>query len=263
MPYERIRFEVADGVATLTLDRPDAANAMDERVMSELLDAAIACDEDPSVRAVVLTASGDQAFCAGGDLARFSEMGDALPARLKKMTTDLHGAVSRLARMDAPVVTAVNGVAAGGGFSLAVAGDLVLAAASARFTLAYTRAGLTPDGSSTWVLPRLIGLRRAQELMLTNRVLTASEALDWGLVTRVVPDEDLQAEARKLALELAAGPTRAYGSVKRLLLLSEGNALEAQMEHEARAISDAARSDDGREGIAAFLAKRRASFEGR
>jgi len=262
MRYETIRFEVADGVATLTIDRPDAANAMNARFMTELLHAAIACDEDPSVRAVVVTASGQQAFSAGGDLAAFGALGPALPAALKKMTTELHGALSRLARMEAPVVTAVNGVAAGGGFSLAVAGDLVLAAASARFTLAYTRAGLTPDGSSTWLLPRLVGLRRAQELMLTNRVLTAQEALEWGLVTRVVPDDELQAEAAKLAASLAAGPTLSYGSVKRLLLLSEGNALETQMEHEARAIADAARSADGGEGIAAFLAKRPAKFSG-
>jgi 2-(1,2-epoxy-1,2-dihydrophenyl)acetyl-CoA isomerase len=262
MRYETIRFEVADGVATLTLDRPDAANAMSARMMTELLDAAVACDEEPSIRAVVVTASGTQAFSAGGDLAGFSALGPALPAGLKKMTTELHAALSRLARMDAPVVTAVNGVAAGGGFSLAVAGDLVLAAASARFTLAYTRAGLTPDGSATWTLPRLVGLRRAQELMITNRVLSAEEALDWGLVTRVVPDDDLQAEAGELAASLAAGPTRSYGSVKRLLLLSEGNALETQMEHEARAIADAARSADGREGIAAFLAKRPAKFTG-
>jgi 2-(1,2-epoxy-1,2-dihydrophenyl)acetyl-CoA isomerase len=261
MAYGTIRYSVEDGVAEITLARPASANAMDAAMMEELLDAAIRCDEDPSVRAVLLTGEG-RAFCAGGDLASFSRLGDALPAALKRMTTHLHGAISRFARMDAPLVSAVNGVAAGAGMSLACAADLSLAAASARFTMAYTRAGLTPDGSATFFLSRLVGLRRAQELMLTNRMLSAPEAAEWGLVNRVVTDETLLDEARSLARSLAEGPTRAFGQVKRLLLLGEGNALEAQMEHEARAIADAARGADGREGIAAFLEKRPPRFGG-
>lgn len=261
MPYRTIRYAVEEGVVLITLSRPDRANAMDAVMMEELLDAAIRCDEDPAVRAAVLTGEG-RAFCAGGDLESFSRLGADLPAGLKRMTTHLHGALSRFARMDAPLISAVNGVAAGAGMSLACAADLSLAASSARFTMAYTRAGLTPDGSATFFLSRLVGLRRAQELMLTNRMLSASEAADWGLVNRVTPDESLLAEARSLAEGLAQGPTRAFGHVKRLLLLGEGNALEAQMEHEARAIADAARGADGREGIAAFLEKRSPHFEG-
>jgi 2-(1,2-epoxy-1,2-dihydrophenyl)acetyl-CoA isomerase len=261
MSFETLLFEVQDHVARLTLNRPDAGNAMNAVMMRDLRDAAIRCDEDPEIRAVIIAGAGKM-FCAGGDLRAFAGEGDGLPAYLKGITNDLHGAVSRLCRMDAPVVSAVKGVAAGAGFSLACAADMVIAAESARFTVAYTAVGLSPDGSCSFFLPRLVGLRRTQELMLTRRILGASEALDWNLVTRVVPDDDLEEEASKLAAELAAGPTRAFGSVKRLLLQSSGDHLESQMEREARCIADAARSADGKEGIAAFLEKRAADFRG-
>jgi 2-(1,2-epoxy-1,2-dihydrophenyl)acetyl-CoA isomerase len=256
-----LSFEVDGSVARLALDRPDAANAIDLPLARELMEAAIRCDEDARIRAVVLTGTG-RFFCAGGDLKSFAARGDALPAALKELTAYLHAAISRFARMRAPLVIAVNGTAAGAGLSLAVVGDLALAAESARFSLAYTAAGLSPDGSSTWMLPRLIGLRRSQELMLTNRVLSAAEAQAWGLVTRVVPDETLAGEAAALAAQLAAGPTRAFGCVKSLLAGSFAEGLETQMEHEARAIAACAGSADGREGIRAFLDKRAAKFTG-
>jgi 2-(1,2-epoxy-1,2-dihydrophenyl)acetyl-CoA isomerase len=262
MEYRNIRFALADGVATITLDRPDAANAIDLALGRELMHAAIRCDEDPNVRAVLLTGTGKM-FCAGGDLKSFAAQGDALPALLKELTTYLHAATSRLARMNAPLVVAVNGTAAGAGFSLAVSGDLVLMAESAKLAMAYTAAGLSPDGSSTWFLPRLIGMRRTQELMLTNRRLSAAEALEWGLVSQVVPDAELAAVAAALAAQLAAGPTRAFGTVKSLLASAFSESLETQMELEARGIAAMARSADGREGIAAFLAKRPAKFTGR
>jgi 2-(1,2-epoxy-1,2-dihydrophenyl)acetyl-CoA isomerase len=261
MSFETLLFDVEDHVARLTLNRPDAGNAMNAAMMRELRDVAIRCDEDPEIRAVIIAGAGKM-FCAGGDLRAFAGEGDALPAYLKGITNDLHGAVSRLCRMDAPVVSAVKGVAAGAGFSLACAADMVIAAESARFTVAYTGVGLSPDGSCSFFLPRLVGLRRTQELMLTRRILEASEALEWNLVTRVVPDDDLEAESSKLAAQLAAGPTRAFGAAKRLLLQSAGDHLETQMEQEARCIADAARSPDGREGIAAFLEKRAAKFVG-
>ena len=262
MSYETLLFDVQDHVARLTLNRPDAGNAMNAVMMRELRDVAILCDEDPEIRAVLITGAGKM-FCAGGDLGSFAGEGDGLPAYLKGITNDLHGAVSRLCRMDAPVVSAVKGVAAGAGFSLACAADMVIAAESARFTVAYSGVGLSPDGSCSFFLPRLIGLRRTQELMLTRRILGASEALDWNLVTRVVPADDLEAESAKLVAQLAAGPTRAFGSVKRLLLRSSGDHLESQMEQESRCIADAARSADGKEGIAAFLEKRSAEFTGK
>ncbi len=262
MEYRNIRFALADGVATITLDRPDAANAIDLALGRELMHAAIRCAEDPAVRAVLLTGTGKM-FCAGGDLKSFAAEGDALPELLKELTTHLHAATSRFARMDAPLIVAVNGTAAGAGFSLAVSGDLVLMAESAKLAMAYTAAGLSPDGSSTWFLPRLIGMRRTQELMLTNRRLSAAEALEWGLVNQVVPDGELAAKASALALQLAAGPTRAFGTVKGLLATSFSESLETQMELESRGIAGMARGADGREGIEAFLAKRQPKFTGR
>lgn len=261
MNFELLTFEQEAQVARITLNRPDAANALDLPTTRELLHAAIRCDEDPDIRAVLITGAG-RMFCAGGDLKGFAAAGDQLPALLKEMTTYLHAAVTRFARMDAPVIAAVNGMAAGGGLSLAVAADLVLAAASAKFTLAYTAAGLSPDGSSTYMLPRLIGLRRTRELMLTNRVLTADEAVEIGMIDRVVPDADLMTEAETLARDLSAGPTRAYGAVKRLLHESFNDTLEGQMEREARAIVEMVKTADGSGGIAAFLAKRKPTFTG-
>jgi 2-(1,2-epoxy-1,2-dihydrophenyl)acetyl-CoA isomerase len=262
MDYQNLRFEVADGVAAITLDRPDAANAIDLALGRELMQVAIRCDEDPGVRAVLLTGTG-RMFCAGGDLKAFASYGERLPAALKELTTYLHAATSRFARMAAPLVVAVNGAAAGAGMSLAVSGDLVLMAESAKLAMAYTAAGLSPDGSSTFFLPRLVGLRRAQELMFTNRRLSAAEALDWGLVNQVVPDADLARVASELAAQLADGATRAFGTVKSLLASSFQESLETQMELEARGIAAMAGTADGREGIEAFVAKRAAKFTGR
>jgi 2-(1,2-epoxy-1,2-dihydrophenyl)acetyl-CoA isomerase len=262
MQYTTLLFEIRDGVAHITLNRPDASNAVDMEMGRELMDAALHCDEDPAIRAVVISGAGS-VFCVGGDLKNFATQREHLPYHLKELTTYLHAAISRLARMDAPVVAAVNGVAAGAGFSLAMSCDLILAAESARFTMAYSKAGLTPDGSSTYFLPRLVGFRRAMELTLTSRVLSAQEASEWGIVNRVVPDKDLSTEAAELASQLAAGPTKALGTSKRLLHISWTETLETQMEHEARSIADTARTADAREGIAAFTEKRTASFEGR
>ncbi len=261
MSFETLLYETRDGVAYITLNREDAANAINLQMGRDLMLAALQCDEDPSVRAVLIRAKG-KIFCAGGDLGSFASAGEGMPRLLKELTIYLHAAISRFARMSAPVVAAVHGSAAGAGFSLACASDLLMCAESAKFTLAYTRVGLTPDGSSTYYLPRLIGTRRALELMLTNRVLSSQEALAWGLVNRVVADDQLAQESEGLARQLATGPTLAFGSVKRLLLSSANESLETQMEHEARAIADAARSSDAREGIEAFFAKRRAKFNG-
>jgi 2-(1,2-epoxy-1,2-dihydrophenyl)acetyl-CoA isomerase len=261
MTYQTLRFAIDDGLARITLARPDHANALDLTMMHELMDVAIACDENASVRAIVIDSEG-RLFCAGGDLAEFARAGEGLARLLKEATVYLHAAISRLVRTRAPVIAAVQGHAAGAGFSLAMACDLVLAASSAKFTMAYTRAGLVPDGGSTYFLPRLIGRRRTLDLMLTNRTLSAAEAMEWGLVSRVIADDQLGAEALKLAREIAHGPTGAFGGVKRVVLRSESETLESQMEIEARAIADAARSADGQEGIRAFLAKRPAKFGG-
>lgn len=261
MAYETIDLVVRDGVAHLTLNRPAAANSITVELARDLMEATLRCDEDRAVRAVVLAGAG-RMFCGGGDLKTFAGKGADLPHYLKQVTTYLHAAVSRLTRMNAPVIAAVQGSAAGAGMSLACAADLVLAADGAKFTMAYTRAGLTPDGSSTYFLSRIVGLRRALELTLTNRVLTAAEALALGIVTRVVPEAQLLDEARAMAAAFAAGPTQAFGMSKRLQHAGWTGTLETQMELETRAIADVARGRDAREGIAAFVEKRPPKFTG-
>jgi 2-(1,2-epoxy-1,2-dihydrophenyl)acetyl-CoA isomerase len=171
-------------------------------------------------------------------------------------------AVARLVRLPVPVVVAVQGVAAGAGVSIACAGDLVLAGESARFTLAYTKAGLVPDGGASYLLPRLVGMRRAQELIFTNRMLSASEAREIGLITRVVPDAELARESEELARTLAQGRTAAFAATKRLLASSTVSSIETQMEAESREIARAAASEDGREGMAAFREKRVPRYKG-
>lgn len=262
MDFETLNLEVRDSVAHLTINRPDAANALNRQLALDLLAAAIKCDEDAEVRCVLITGAGSM-FCAGGDLKSFADQGDGLPAHVKEVTAYLHAAISRLVWMDAPVVAAVNGPAGGAGLSLVCATDLAIAAESAKFVMAYTRAGLAPDGSSTYFLSKLIGMRRAKELALTNRVLSAAEALEWGLINRVVPDAELAAAAGELAISLAEGATLALGEAKRLIQQGFTETLESQMERETRAIADMARTEDAREGIAAFIAKRKPDFKGR
>jgi 2-(1,2-epoxy-1,2-dihydrophenyl)acetyl-CoA isomerase len=258
--FEAIKLEIGDGIAKITLNRPDAANAMNLILVKELARAALVCNNDKTVKVVLLTAAG-RMFSAGGDLKAFSSFGDQTSLKMKELADELHKAVSTFVRMKAVVVIAVNGLAAGAGFSLSLTGDFVIAAASAKFTMAYTGAGLSPDGSSTYFVPRLIGLKKAQELMLTNRTLTATEACDWGLISRVVPDEELQEAALTLARQFAAGPSHAQSIVKKLLLCSLGNGLEEQMEIEGREIADAAATADGKEGILAFVEKRKPNFK--
>ena len=260
--YDHLLFDKKDGVARITLNRPDAYNALDLALCDELMEVSIRCDEDAEIRAVLLTGAGST-FSVGGDLPSFVAAGDAFAALTKKMTVSLHAAVSRFARMEAPLIAAVNGVAAGGGLGLVCSADIAIAAESARFSSSYTKNALSPDTSTTYFLPRLIGWRRAQDLFLTNRILDAREALEWNLVTRVVPDAELESSASALAIELAGGATRAYGATKGLLLRSGGETLETQMEFEARAIADMARTEDVREGVNAFLEKRRPSYRGR
>ena len=257
--YNTLIYEQSDSVATITINRPEAANSLSLEMCKELMDASIRVDDDPDVRAVVFRGSG-RFFCTGADLRGFPPAGPEMATFVKEMTTYLHAAASRFTRMDAPLITAVNGTCAGAGMSLALIGDLALAGESSRFTMAYSRIGLTPDGSSTYFLPRLVGLRRSLELCLTNRMLSAQEALDWGMINRVVPDEELQTEAHALAAQLAAGPTESIGAAKRLYHNSWNEGLETQMEWETREICDAARRPEAKEGMTAFFEKRDPMF---
>lgn len=262
MNYETIIFEVKDQVAYITLNRPEAANGLNMTSGKELMHIAIRCDEDPEIRAVLLTGRG-KFFSAGGDLKYFSESGTGLSKALKEMTVYCHSAASRFTRMDKPLVTAVNGPAAGMGMSFAICGDLILAAESASFTAAYTAAALAPDGGMTYLLPRCVGLLRARELMLTNRRLSAKEALEWGLVSRIIPDAELMQEAEKLMRTLASGPTLSFGAVKKLVNVTFSQPLETQMEFEARAIADMSKTADAQEGVSAFLGRRKPNFIGK
>ena len=262
MTYAALTYDVADAVATITLNRPAAYNALDLTLARELFDAALEADEDRAVRCVVVTGAGN-AFCAGGDVKAFHENADRVGVLVKQLTTYLHCAVSRLARAPKPVIMAVNGVAAGGGMSLALAGDLVVAAESAKFNMAYSKIAASPDGSSTYFLPRLIGLRRALELHFTNRTLSAREAMDWGLINRVVPDADFRTAVAAFARELADGPTLAFGRAKLLFHQSTQESLETQMELEAQAIAQSGATEDFRNAVAAFARKERARFAGK
>ncbi len=259
--YTSIRLEQTGGIARITFCRPDKHNSLDLAQVQDLEHATARIAADDSVRCVLIDAEGS-AFHVGGDLKYFDGVDDTAAA-LRTLTAYAHTAAERLSRGPAPVVIAVQGMAAGGGMSMALLGDIVLAGESAAFTMAYTAAGLTPDLSSSWYLPRLVGLRRAQELILTNRKLSAHEAMEWGLVTEVVPDEILAEHAMETAEKLAAGPTRAYEGVKRLLRSSFNQPLEAQLGDESQWISSMGATEDATGGIAAFLAKQRPTFQGR
>jgi 2-(1,2-epoxy-1,2-dihydrophenyl)acetyl-CoA isomerase len=256
--YDTLNLGSAGPVTRIVLNRPDAANSMNDVLARELADAAMRCDV-AETKVVLLTGTG-RFFCAGGDLKAMAASSLGTGRFVKGMADDLHRAISTFARMDAVLIIAVNGVAAGAGFSLAMIGDLVLAAESASFTMAYTKAGLSPDGSSSYYLPRLIGVRRTQDLMLTNRRLSAREAAEWGLITEVVPDDELASRADAVTTQIAAAAKASSSAVKKLLMMTFGNGLEEQMEIEGRLIAACADTADGREGIDAFLNKRTAKF---
>jgi 2-(1,2-epoxy-1,2-dihydrophenyl)acetyl-CoA isomerase len=262
MGYEAFAFELSDGVGHITLDQPERGNPFDGPFCDELSRVAAECDETPGVRAVLIDAAGAY-FSVGGDLRVLGRDRDDLPRFTKAATAGLHSAISRFARMDAPVITAVHALAAGGGVSLAAAADFCLAGRSARFYAAYLGIGLSPDGGGTHALTRLVGPRRATEFYLRNQTWTAEEAAHRGLVSEVVDDAELGPRARALALELAAGPTRAFGEVKNLLLAAVDQPLEALLEAESRAMGRVTRTEDSWNAITAVAAKQRPTFEGR
>jgi 2-(1,2-epoxy-1,2-dihydrophenyl)acetyl-CoA isomerase len=257
MSTATVDVETRGAVAIVTLNRPAQSNTLSLQMGMDLLAAAMTCARSTAVRAVVLTGAG-QNFCFGGDLRGMTNKGGA-EAYLRELTSYLHAAISLFVRMDPPVIAAVRGTAAAAGIGLMAMADLAVASESSRFNLAYTGVGLTPDAGTSFLLPRAVGARRAMELLLLNRSLSAQEALSWGLVNRVVPDAMVVDEALALAEKLAAGPTRAFGKVKRLVAQSLG-ALESQMVLESETIAGQAASAEGAEGISAFLAKRKPAF---
>jgi 2-(1,2-epoxy-1,2-dihydrophenyl)acetyl-CoA isomerase len=261
MSDEPIIFTRSGPVAQITLNRPAQGNAINMKLARELEAAAFQSDTDESIRCVVLSGTG-RLFCAGGDLSLFNDAGNQICSILSQLAGTLHSAISHLARMQKPLLTLINGPAAGAGLSLALLGDVVLTARSAHFTCAYTGIGLTPDGGMTWMLPRLVGVRKAQEMLLTNRRIGASEAGRIGLVTRVVDDEALAEEGAKLASTLAQSATRALGATRSLILESFDSSFDTQLAREARTIAAAGKCSESVEGICALVSKRPPNFSG-
>jgi len=261
MKYESLRLEQSDALATIILTREGRPNALDRTALTELAHVMHRCAVDPGIRAVVLIGEG-KTFCVGGDLPWLLQEPDR-QRTMRDLTTHVTTTISRMFRMPKPVVVGVNGIAGGGGVGLALAGDLCVAGSSSTFTLAHTTSGLTPDAGTTWLLPRLVGLRRAAELALIKRTLTAEEALDWGLVTRVIPDAQLATATQELGRAFAEGPTLAYSKVKDLLRRSFSSSLEEQLEDEAVAIATIMETSDAQEGLMAFQERRGPRFIGR
>ena len=255
-----VLYQASEGVATLTLNRPDVLNAMNGDLMRELREGVERAAGDAGVRAVLITGAG-RGFCAGADLAARGKDGISDSGTL--LRERYHPIIMTLRQMPKPVVTAVNGVAAGAGMSLALAGDVVLAARSASFLQAFSKIGLVPDAGSTYFVPRYAGEMRARALAILAEKIDAEEAQRIGLVWKVHADDALQDEAGKLARHLATMPTMAYGMIKEALNQSFDNDLAAQLEVEATLQSRASRSDDCKEGVAAFMEKRKPQFKGR
>jgi 2-(1,2-epoxy-1,2-dihydrophenyl)acetyl-CoA isomerase len=261
---EPVRYDVQDHVATITMDRPDAMNSLDLATKEALLDAIQRAAGNDDVRAVLLTGSG-RAFCVGQDLREHIENIASKPLEEVWATVDAHYSpiALGLATMAKPVIAAVNGVAAGAGLSIAMACDLRIAADTAGFNTAFTGVALSCDTGSSWTLPRLIGPTKAMELLLMPRTLDSQEALELGLVNRVVPADDLAVEAATLAGRLAAGPTLAYASVKQSVAFAATHPLEEALAFESRMMARTGGSDDHRNAVQSFVDKEKPTFEGR
>lgn len=258
--YDTVDVDRDDAVGTVAFDRPDAHNALNERMATELVEATHDLASDDDVRCIAVTGNGP-VFNTGAELTALA--GDESDeATLRALTDGLHEFVSQLCRAPKPVVTGVNGVAAGGGLGPAICGDVVLMAESARLEFAYPRIGLSGDGGSTYFLPRLVGLRRAQELVLRDEPVGAEEAVDLGLATEQVPDDEFRSRLAAEASRLADGPTRAYAATRRLLLESFDNSLDAHLAEEAETIAGLTRTDDFARGHAAFGGDREPTFTG-
>jgi 2-(1,2-epoxy-1,2-dihydrophenyl)acetyl-CoA isomerase len=254
-----IRYDVADAVATITLDRPDAMNSLTAETKDALLGALRRAAGDPAVRAVLLTGSG-RAFCAGQDLHQHAGNLEAGRGLANTVREHYNPIVELLTTMAKPVVAAVNGVAAGAGASLAFACDLRIASEKAKFALAFSGIGLAPDSGASWTLQRLVGQGRAAELMLLGEPLGAARALELGLVTRVVPADDLLKTAQELAVRLAQGPTLAYAATKRALAYAATHSLPDSLAMEADLQDECVATQDHLHATRAFLAKERPVF---
>lgn len=249
------------GIAHLTLTRKDQVNAIDHSLAAGLRAAVSDLCGRRDLRAILMSGRG-RAFSVGGDLKSFAHEGPNAPRYVRGIITDLHAAINQLVDAPAPVICAVHGSAAGAGLGLALSADIVIAAEDAKFLMAYTAAGVTPDGGTTWILPRLVGLHRALDLTLRNRMLNAHEARNLGLVAEVCPPDALSAHANAIAQEMARGPTDAFVQARRLLRQSFHTALNQQLDDEGDTVVRAFTQPDGQEGARAFAERRPAKFTG-
>jgi len=251
------------GVLSLTLNRPDKLNAFNPEMHKLLREALEEARDEPDVRAVLLTGSG-RGFCAGQDLSQRSVSADAAPIDLSvSLGSNYNPLVRRLRALPKPIVCAVNGVAAGAGANIALACDIVLAARSASFVQSFSKLGLVPDSGGTYFLPRLVGSARAMGLALLGERLSAEDAERWGLIWKAVDDDRLVAEATRIAQTLAVGPTKGYGLIKKAMQASAGNSLDSQLDLERDLQREAGFSEDYREGVAAFMQKRKPLYQGK
>ena len=260
-----ITLDIQDRIAFITLNRPEARNALSMEMRTGLAEYTAQLEFDPAVRCVVLRGAGGH-FMAGGDVKLFKSRQQMPHGERKRQVLEglhlLHYAIYRIRRMPKPVLASVQGASAGAGVSFMAACDLAIAADTAFFTWAYANIGVSPDGSGTYFLPRLIGTRRALEMAMLPERMDAAKALEWGIVNRVVPAADLEAETLKLAERLASGPTYAFARAKALMNASFENPLETQLELEGNAIGDCMCTADHEEGVNAFVEKRQPVFKG-
>lgn len=258
-----VLLDVANGIARITLNRPESSNGMNVEFLQALCAAIMACHGRSDVRVALISGKGKN-FCAGGDVHTFASKGEGMPDYIRVATAWLQNAVTGLLRLEAPVIVSVHGFAAGGGgFGLVCAADLVIAADTAKFLAGATRVGMAPDAGVSVTLPRLVGLRRASDIILNNPMLTAQQARDLGIINRVVPAAELETASLAWATELAAGAPRALAAAKRLLWSGVGLGIDACLSEEARTVSELSGTADAREGLAAVIERRKPVFTGR
>ncbi|NOX82790.1 MAG: 2-(1,2-epoxy-1,2-dihydrophenyl)acetyl-CoA isomerase [Alphaproteobacteria bacterium] len=262
MSYETIIFSIDNGAARLTLNRPDRLNSFTVQMHSEVSKALDQTESDKTVRTMLITGAG-RGFCAGQDLSDRAvapgndgvDLGESLEERYNPL-------IRRLTSLPIPVVCAVNGVAAGAGVNIALAADIVIAARSAKFIQSFANIGLVPDSGGTWILPRLVGQARALGLTLTGEPLMAQTAADWGLIWKAVDDEKLNEETEAMIAKFAAAPTKGLAAIKAAIRSASSRTLNEQLDHERDLQRDLGRTDDYREGVDAFMNKRKPVFKG-
>jgi 2-(1,2-epoxy-1,2-dihydrophenyl)acetyl-CoA isomerase len=255
-------FEIVNGVGRITMNQAERGNPIDKDFCREFKQLAIECDENPAVRSVLIDAYGSY-FSVGGDIKGMTENRAALASMIKSAASELHEGLARLSRADVPVVVAAKSMVAGGANGLVAAADVVIAAENTKFYAAFTMIGFSCDTGSSYFMPRRVGSRKAIEFYLLNQTWDAEQALDYGLINFIVSEPDLSTESRLLAEELAAGPTCAFGEIKRLMLSSFEQSLEKQLADETNAIARTAKTEDSWNALNAILAKQKIDFQGR